>query len=302
MQKLWQDKQWLEATYQVEGSSSIAAKFDVDDSTIIYWLKKFQIPVRTRKESLAIKFKNRRNFNRIFFRDIDSPEKAYWLGYLMADGTMREYRPNCYQTCLELGIKDKLAVEQFAQDIAIKIKIQYTTNKVRLIITDTEFASYLLQLGMCPRKTGKESFPEIPQQFNRDFIRGYFDGDGCIRYRQDDRIRAKFHLVCANVQLLQKIKKILEEDAEVKFPPKALHKKYTKDTKVWELETSNLPNIAKIYDYLYPATRCLERKQKIFEELIQYYIHSKRLIKRYSPNICRKTETLEEIPKTSNDD
>lgn len=299
MQKLWQNKDWLETAYQTQGSSSIAKKFGIDDSTIIYWLKKFQIPIRTRKESLQIKFYNRRSFDRQYFKIINSPDKAYWLGYLIADGTMREYMPKHYQTCLELGIKDKQVVENFAKDIKLDIKIQYTKTKARLIITDTEFASYLLFLGMIPRKTGKEQYPNIPSKFNRDFIRGYFDGDGCIRFTIKPRVRSKFHIVCANYDFLLNIKTILEKEANVVFSPAALHKKYTKDTKVWELETANLPNIAKIYDYLYPAKRFLKRKKSKFDQFLQYYIKSKRVIKRYSPNICKNTEILEEIPKTS---
>lgn len=285
----YKNKEWLNNMYNQYGSSYIAKLCEVDDSTIIYWLKKFNIKIRTRKESINMTNARKHKLNESYFKNIDSREKAYWLGLLMADGTMREYRENKFQLSLELKEKDKYIIDLFNNAISSNYKVSIASNthchtkRARLIITNNKFSQHLLEKGIVPNKTGKEIFPDIQKEFYRDFIRGFFDGDGSIQFTKNNRVRSKFHLVSCSKIILNRIKEVLELDASVNFTEKSFHTKSGTDH-IYELETSTLTEIAKIYDYLYyDNCICLKRKEYIFKEFLSYYKTSARLIKRYSP-------------------
>lgn len=289
MKKSWQTKEWLETEYAKYGSSTIAKKCGVDDSTIIYWLGKFCIPKRTRSESLKITQNRVHDVNTSYFAEIDTPQKAYWLGFIVADGSIRHPREDIYYTDFELAIADKETVQRFADDIGYG-KILIDGRRARCNVNNISFTKNLLKLGVCPNKTGHEVFPSLSKDLIRYFILGFFDGDGSIMYyEKETRIRSRFHMVCANEDFLKHIESILSIEADVNFTEKSLHKKYV-DSDVYELETATLPNIAKIHDYFYTDCKCyhLQRKHDKFKKLMNHYLKMPRLIKRYSPN-CLET-------------
>ena len=145
----YKNKEWLNNMYNQYGSSYIAKLCEVDDSTIIYWLKKFNIKIRTRKESINMTNARKHKLNESYFKNIDSREKAYWLGLLMADGTMREYRENKFQLSLELKEKDKYIIDLFNNAISSNYKVSIASNthchtkRARLIITNNKFSQHL---------------------------------------------------------------------------------------------------------------------------------------------------------------
>lgn len=282
---LYKNEEWLKNMYNKYGSSYIAKKCNVTDKTIIYWLNKFNIKVRTRKESLEITSARKYKVDENYFNKIDTKEKAYWLGFLMADGTVREYKKNRYQLTFELKSTDSYIIEEFNQNIKSNYNLIKNKSRCRLIITNSKFVLNIIKHGVIPHKSGQEIFPDIKQEFNKDFIRGFFDGDGSIQFKNNGtRIRSKFHLVSCSKTILKKIKEVFEQEAKVKFTEKSLHLK-TNTNHIYELETSSLTEIAKIYDYLY-YDNCLNliRKENIFKDFLTYYKTSNRLIKRYSPN------------------
>lgn len=116
-----------------------------------------------------------------YFDNIDSADKAYFLGWIMADGNISIYNGQ-YSIKVHIAYKDKELIDKF-------LKYIQSTNKTKL--KDGEHPSYyvsltskhmcesLMDLGVMPQKTGFESFPKnIPSEYKRDFIRGVFDGDG----------------------------------------------------------------------------------------------------------------------------
>lgn len=119
-----------------------------------------------------------------YFKYIDSEEKAYWLGFLYADGcitTDKKY------IILELSSEDLEHIKRFKDDIQAHQKIRiYKRNNIeyaRLCIGCKEMVLDLIKVGCIPHKTFNIVFPEaniIPKNLIRHFIRGVFDGDGCI--------------------------------------------------------------------------------------------------------------------------
>lgn len=116
-----------------------------------------------------------------YFDNIDSEEKAYFLGWIMADGNVSIYN-NQYSLKIHVSLKDKDIVDKFLKSIksANKTKIKYGDHPSYYVsLTSIHMCKALIGYGVCPRKSGFEKFPEnIPINLYNHFIRGVFDGDG----------------------------------------------------------------------------------------------------------------------------
>lgn len=113
------------------------------------------------------------------FHQIDTEEKAYWLGFLYADGYISKYN----QIEINLSPEDK--------EHLIKLKLFVNTNtniiedehRCRLLFCSKEMAADLAKLGCVNNKSLILTFPteeQVPNTFLRHFLRGYVDGDGCL--------------------------------------------------------------------------------------------------------------------------
>ncbi|MGL4762720.1 MAG: LAGLIDADG family homing endonuclease [Sarcina sp.] len=123
-------------------------------------------------------------FNEEFFSIIDSEEKAYFLGFLMADGNVCEREKS--QPCIrmELNKKDKYILEAFEELLGLENKVKDTRkNCVSIRFHSRKMFDDLGTYGVIPNKTKKESFEYIKildTTMIRHFIRGFFDGDGWV--------------------------------------------------------------------------------------------------------------------------
>lgn len=123
------------------------------------------------------------------FHKIDSEEKAYWLGFLYADGYVADSGSTVE---LSLEEKDFNHLQRFRSFLGLDNK---PFNKKVKTIGENVFYSYrfsfnsasakqdLINLGCTPQKTFSLTFPtadQVPDNLIRHFVRGYIDGDGCI--------------------------------------------------------------------------------------------------------------------------
>lgn len=110
-----------------------------------------------------------------FFKEWN-PQMAYILGFIFSDG-------NIHNGTLRWDIqtRDKKVLEGINACMSSNYPIKtdkrgYTQLKINsVIIVDS-----LSQLGVIPNKSKCCKFPEIPNLYMRDFIRGILDGDGWI--------------------------------------------------------------------------------------------------------------------------
>lgn len=122
------------------------------------------------------------------FEVIDTEEKAYWLGFLYADGAI-----NSSNNVIELSLQesDESHLYKFKDFLAytgkVSIKIKKTPKKdyisYRVLFSSEQMKKNLIRLGCTPRKSKTLTFPShelVPEELIRHFIRGYVDGDGCI--------------------------------------------------------------------------------------------------------------------------
>eukprot|EP01084_Bolivina_argentea_P312304 540679_1 len=113
---------------------------------------------------------------------------AYWLGFLFADGNVHKQPTSIWRVRLGLKCIDYGHVEKFKTALQSTYKLSlYKTNFGTCAavhsISNNSLATSLIQLGCIPRKSLTLEWPNnIPDEFVHHFVRGYCDGDGCIRF------------------------------------------------------------------------------------------------------------------------
>lgn len=173
-------------------------------------------------------------YNKSYFKKIDNSEKAYWLGFLYADGCITRFYRNekLKAMALELTLQDKdidhlkKIRDCLESNVPISRKIikdKYIANKIVFCCTD--MCRDLINLGCMPQKSLTLSFPNdnvMPQEYVSHFIRGYFDGDGGVHYgenyiynKQKKNTYLQYSYSCyfsGNENFLASIKNILENN------------------------------------------------------------------------------------------
>ncbi len=127
----------------------------------------------------------------IHFFDEWSPDMAYILGFLFADGSISKRQ---YDVIIGIADKDEVVLRFIKDKTKCKTDISYRDKHVDsrghvharscwLYVRSTLMVKRLMEMGLKPRKTyNDDPFPEVPDAMMKHFIRGYFDGDGtaCI--------------------------------------------------------------------------------------------------------------------------
>jgi hypothetical protein len=120
------------------------------------------------------------NLNVDYFTNIDTKSKAYFLGFIFADGNIRkDYRQLKFnQDISEISILKKFCNEINANPSKINIK-----NKLaRLWISRRKIVMELVKLGAHPNKSLIIELPQLDSRlFYLSFLLGYYDGDGKTR-------------------------------------------------------------------------------------------------------------------------
>ena|SRR5690606_33491244 len=130
-------------------------------------------------------------FNHNFFEVIDTEEKAYWLGFIAADGNIYKTPKNQSLIRISQRFEDREIIFKFCQSINFNLEprmIKDGTYKIQL--TSTKMYNDLLDKGITPRKSLTLKPPKnVPKDLVRHWIRGYFDGDGSIHiHKKNDMI------------------------------------------------------------------------------------------------------------------
>lgn len=153
--------------------------------------------------------------NEQFFDFIDSEEKAYFLGYLYADGSVSF---NGYQACLALAEIDKSILEKFKEIINYTGPLLFTNrtkqqNQWRLLLNSKYLCESLAKKNCTTRKTKTIQFPnkeQVPEILYKHLIRGIFDGDGWS-YHNKKNNDTKAGIVSASKPFLDSIKNITDQ-------------------------------------------------------------------------------------------
>ena len=195
-----------------------------------------------------------------FFSKIDTEEKAYWLGFLFADGYNDELTGKMELT---LGEQDLKHLELFKETLGSGNKIgkKIIDNKYiayRLSFSSVEMSADLARHGCVKAKSLILEFPRtVPKKLTHHFIRGYFDGDGCMFVSDKEPFACAVSLVGTESFLIDTINEMGLKKNKINTKGKACSVIY-----------GGRQQCKRIENYLYKeATIYLERKKQKFNLL-----------------------------------
>jgi len=267
-QELW--RQHLQKT----SKKQLAIKYNVNSTTM-----KKALDMLSQKNDMIIVTTNyqKYNINRNYFKKIDTHEKAYILGFLYADGSIRRNKHGVNGFECQVSEVDKDMLEKICTEMNTPVERiekrkgqpffnkrqdrQYISkDSVRLKIEIKEIGEDLVTLGCLPQKSlilKYPSFKQVPLEFQGSFIRGYFDGDGSLIYDKQQNRYAGLVLLGTEDFLV----------GVVDFLQLDLQPKYSKRDNVWSIRINNVKNICLFYQKCCKDSSIfLIRKHEKFQE------------------------------------
>lgn len=245
-------------------------KYNVSRSTISSFLEKKGI--KTQKGNHYRKYFH----NEAFFEKIDSEEKAYWLGFLFADGYIlnneKRYGQDAFALTVAKDSEDSLI--KFKRSIQATNPITWDTSKEksqpqgRILMYSQKTVNDLIDKGCVKQKSLILQPPKgVPKELINHFIRGFFDGDGSLTKHELSSNSIAFNInITSTYEMVKWIRETLQMGQI--FPEK-------RREQTWYFAVGGNQQVIKIYHYLYDnATIWMDRKYERFQELLNKYSES----------------------------
>jgi hypothetical protein len=127
-----------------------------------------------------------RTLNQDFFK-VWTPDMAYVLGYFAADGSMLKNARGAF--FIEFTSIDRILIEQLRaavgsnHTISVREKGGNYQTAYRIQIGSKAWFKDLTEFGFTQHKSNSMIFPKVPEEYLGEFVRGYFDGDGCVYFK-----------------------------------------------------------------------------------------------------------------------
>lgn len=207
--------------------------------------------------------------NENFFETINTEAKAYFLGLLSADGNIAK---NENRIRIGLHEKDKYILEEFNKQLEYEKPLKLIkkeqeigwnrSNQYLIEISSSKMRKDLEKYGLTTSKSLTLKFPtNIPKEYLHHFIRGYFDGDGCISVGKKKN----------NVVVSIAGSKMYCENLSVIFNNLSIYSTVSKHYKsnCYYNRIFSKKSIMNFYIFLYKeSTIYLQRKKQIFDTWI----------------------------------
>lgn len=279
-------------THYLKGNGlfSCASLFHIGYPKVKKILEDNNIKIRTYQESVSVNksIRTKYKMDESFF---DNPDKwderqAWTLGWLAADGN--NFTPK-YLFFLKLQQGDKIILDYIKSFLKYEGILLYRDNKKEkkkcqptwnLQVRNKRLSDALYKVGIVDNKSLIYKFPKfLRPDLIRHFIRGYFEGDGCISkcgkhfiFNQiATREFLEYHTFILNKQVGITIKNIHLKNADVN------HKHYNGITSYYVV--ANNEELYRLYVYLYTDSKYfLPRKKKKFDTFVQSLKENKNYI------------------------
>lgn len=231
---------------------------------------------------------SKRKIRHNFFKSIETEIQAYLLGFIMADGSVNEKR---HTLTININKKDAELFKLFniispdayiheeknyESKATVRGKTVKNSGSLRLCISSIVLIEDLKKLGVVENKTYSQlNIPNIPDNLIKHFIRGYFDGDGCITYsvikpnpdnrEKNYRVSARFEICSKTNNLLLEFQKwFANKDVELGI-------NYIKRDDMYNLQVCSRNKLIDIFSLLYSESKYyLSRKYEKFN----YYVNT----------------------------
>lgn len=259
----WSDEQvayiidkYLNENYTLK---QLGREFSCSYATIRNLLNKHHIQSRGGKQGFPR--------DEFYFSKIDSIDKAYWLGFLYADGCVHsnDNSVSINITDLEHVKKFQAAIKAINHKITISQDNRFKNAKplYQFAIRDKQLHEDLIKWGCIPQKSLLiEKIPNIPRDFVSHFLRGYFDGDGSLHYLQGtNNFRISF---IGTKNFLTDIQKELQTNISLQANIAG---------KAFVLQISGRRQVERILNYLYKDSNDnirLNRKYKAYLDCLDW--------------------------------
>lgn len=214
--------------------------------------------------------------NEDFFKTWNS-DMAYILGFWFADGCI-----------MDKGGSKVFSITQHKNDKYLLEKILKKMNSIHPLEISAKGTCYsfcigskkifndIIILGGKTRKSKDVDFPDIPPQYLADFIRGYFDGDGCVYLRKNGNLGGA-NFVCGSKKFINRLNDILafrlslcKYDLKYNYGGRILtikermawiNNKYYKFSENYRLELT-VGDTRRLQDFMYNNIDCLKLERK----------------------------------------
>ena len=267
MRKQWNENEikFIKENYKTMTNKDIAEKIGRTKTAVDLKINKLGL-----KKSKYI-------YNHNFFNEIDSEEKAYWFGFICADGYISISGDYGKELGIELQVGDKGHLKKFNKSIEGNVDVkefisicnlnnkEYKKCSIRLY--SKKMVEALMKLGITNKKSYDLRLPKFKDDLMRHFIRGYFDGDGCIceskRKKHISTIRCDF--TCGCKEYMEELRKFLYAKGINSYIIKEKDNPY-------RLMIGGLNNCDKFLNYIYKDSNIsLDRKYnktlKLYKDL-----------------------------------
>lgn len=211
-----------------------------------------------------------------YFENIDTERKAYWLGFMFADGYIVDYS-NKYgedKFGITLNMNDIKTLEDFKKDISSTNPITDVSSKghnlARIIMSSQKTVNDLIAHGCIKQKSLVLKPPiNVPKDFIHHFIRGFFDGDGSIFYNKSEFERHKNWNTPSYSICITSTKEMIEWIIDIIGLGHLIQEK--RREKTWYYRLSGNRQVKSFCDFIYKdATIFMERKYKLYQDLLKY--------------------------------
>lgn len=220
-------------------------------------------------------------YNQKYFEFINTNEKAYWIGFIMADGyvfdnRIKENKSTSSGFRIRLSYIDKTHLEKMVKcmngNIPVRIVKNYGTiskncnDLAELQVLNKNITEDLFNIGFSNgNKSLKEFIPNVilnNESLTKSFILGLWDGDGYIACLKNNRYEWG---LLSSEEVINFIKNFLEEKLNIKF--NKIDSDHRNQSLI-RLRISRRASIKKIRDYLYSDNQIfLDRKYEIIKNL-----------------------------------
>lgn len=145
--------------------------------------------------------KSKYEYDHSFFKDIQTEVQAYWCGFIMADGCVSiNEKINSCEVCIKLQAVDADHLRKFNKSIKGNVPVtlfddwtilpgkteKTVSHQCQIRLYSEEMFHDLTKYGIIPNKSLVKQFPtNIPDNLMNHFIRGYFDGNGSISFKEN---------------------------------------------------------------------------------------------------------------------
>ena len=144
------------------------------------------------------------SYNRNYFSKINTPQKSYWIGFILGDGHLTR---NGIQLVFRLAKKDKIILKNFLDEIGGSYEqvkeYEHYNNMISLCISSKQIVQDLINIGI-PHKNKSFTAKPIKLPFQSAFWLGVFDADGSIGVYEitDDRYSNPYKYNALNISLV----------------------------------------------------------------------------------------------------